>query len=101
MRDALHMIKSICTVYNPWIFLDGSIYQLGLSQKQFHLLIFSLVVLLAADWLKYKKVPILDKLLEQDIWYRWPIYITGILFVLIFGIWGNAYDAQAFVYFQF
>lgn len=101
VRDALHIIKSICTVYNPWIFIDDSIYQLGLSQKQFHLLIFSLAILVAADWLKYKKIDILDKLLKQDIWYRWPVYITGILFVLIFGIWGNAYDAQAFVYFQF
>lgn len=101
IHDALHMVKSILTVYNPWIFLDDSIYELGLSQKQFHVLIFSVVILLIVDWLKYKKVNILDKLLEQNIWYRWPVYITGILFVLIFGIWGNSYDTQAFVYFQF
>lgn len=101
ISDALHIIKSIVTVPNPWIFLDGSIYGLGLSQKQFHLMIFSLLILLVADWLKYKKISILDKILDQDIWCRWSVYITGILFVLIFGIWGNAYDAQAFVYFQF
>lgn len=101
IQDAFHIIKSIITVHNPWIFLDNSIYSLGLSQKQFHLLLFSLLVLVIADWLKYKKVNVLDKLLEQNIWCRWTVYITGILFVLIFGIWGNAYEAQAFVYFQF
>ena len=101
MHDALYMIKSIFTVYNPWIFVDDSIYNLGLGQKQFHLLIFCLLILLVADWMKYKKINILDKLLEQEIWFRWPVYIVGILFVLVFGIWGNAYDAQAFVYFQF
>ena len=101
MHDALHMIKSILTVHNPWIFFDGSIYSLGLSQKQFHLLLFSLLVLLVADWLKYKKVNILDRLLAQDIWCRWAVYLAGILFVLVFGMWGSAYDAQAFVYFQF
>lgn len=101
IHDALHIIKSILTVHNPWIFFDNSLYSLGLSQKQFHLMVFSLAVLAVADWLKYKKVNVLDRLLEQDIWFRWPAYLMGILFVLVFGIWGNAYDAQAFVYFQF
>ncbi len=95
------MIRSIFTVHNPWIFLDQSIYQLGLSQRQFHLLLFSLAILLAADWMKYKKIHIMDRLLEQNLWFRWPVYLVGILFVLVFGVWGNAYDAQAFVYFQF
>ena len=101
IQDALHMIKSIFTVQNPWIFTDNSIYGLGLEQKQMFLLIFSLAVLFAADWLKYKKINMLEKILEQDLWCRWTVYLGGILFVLIFGIWGNAYDAQAFVYFQF
>ena len=86
---------------NPWIFTDNSIYELGLNQKQVHLLALSLAVLFAADWLKYKKINVLEKILEQDLWCRWAVYLGGILFVLIFGIWGNAYDAQAFVYFQF
>ena len=47
--------------------------------------------------MKYKKINILDKLLEQEIWFRWPVYIVGILFVMGFAIWGNAYEAQAFV----
>ncbi len=101
MGDALHIIRSIFTVHNPWIFFDNSLYSLGLTQKQFHLLIVSLAVLLAADWLKYKKVDVLDRLLRQELWCRWSVYIAGILFVLIFGVWGSAYDAQAFVYFQF
>lgn len=101
VHDALHMIKSILTIFNPWIFMDGSIYKLGLSQKQFHLVLFSIAILLAADWLKYRNIKILDKILEQNIWCRWTVYLTGLLFVLIFGIWGNTYDAQAFVYFQF
>ncbi len=101
VHDALHMIKSILTIYNPWIFMDGSIYKLGLSQKQFHLVLFSIAILFVADWLKYRNIKILDKILEQNIWCRWTVYLTGILFVLIFGIWGNTYDAQAFVYFQF
>lgn len=101
IQVALHMIKSIFTVANPWIFTDNSIYELGLNQKQVHLLALSLAVLFAADWLKYKKINVLEKILEQDLWCRWAVYLGGILFVLIFGIWGNAYDAQAFVYFQF
>lgn len=100
MQDALHIIKSIL-ISGPGSLLDIPLYELGLSQKQFHLLVFSMLILLAADWMKYKKIPVLDKILDQELWFRWSVYITGIMFVLVFGIWGNAYDAQAFVYFQF
>lgn len=101
LGDALHVVGGIFTMQNPWFFMDGSIYGLGLSQKQFSLAVFSMLILAAADWMKHRKINVMDRLLEQDIWCRWLVYIVGTLFVLVFGVWGNAYDAQAFVYFQF
>ena len=34
---------------------------------------------------------------------RKPVFLRmmGVLLVVIFGVWGTNYDAQAFIYFQF
>ncbi len=101
ITEAFFILKNIFTVHNPWIFLDGSLYTLGLSQRQFWLMIFAIGALIAGDILTYYKVPVIQILLKQDLWCRWLIYIGAAVFILIFGIWGAGYDAQAFVYFQF
>ena len=101
MQQAFFVIKSILTVHNPWIFLDGSVYTLGLSQRQFWLMLFAIALLIAGDVCRYRNVRVIALILKQDLWCRWLIYIVSLLFLLIFGIWGAGYDAQTFVYFQF
>ena len=32
---------------------------------------------------------------------RMALMLLGVLLVVIFGVWGTNYDAQAFIYFQF
>ncbi len=99
--QAFYVIKSILTVRNERIFFDGSLYKLGLNTKQFWLMLLAIGILFAGDILKECRVPVLDLVARQDLWCRWLIYIGATLFILVFGIWGAGYDAQAFVYFQF
>lgn len=101
VKQAFFILKSIVTVHNPWIFLDDSFYALGLSQRQFWLMLYAIVLLLAADVLRYKNIRVTEIILKQDFWCRLLIYIVSVIFILVFGIWGAGYDAQAFVYFQF
>lgn len=99
--DALYILRSMFTAPNPWIFFDGSLYELGLSQRQFGLLLFSIGILIAGDVLRYRGVKVTEVIFRQDLWCRWLIYIAAVMFILVFGVWGVGYDAQAFVYFQF
>lgn len=100
-KQALRMIKSIFTVYNPWIFFDDSLYKLGLDRKNFQLMIFAIIILLIADFIKWKGYSVREWVYKQERWFRWAFYIISILFVVTFGIWGPAYSESAFIYFQF
>ena len=101
ITDAMTAIRNIVLADNTWIFFDGSLYELGLSQKDFHLMICGIGVLMVADILKYKGICIREKILQQEWWFRWLVAIGAVLIVLIYGIYGYGYDAQNFIYFQF
>jgi hypothetical protein len=59
------------------------------------------IVLLAADYFKYKGIKIHQEIISQDYWVRWLVIVGSILVILVLGLWGPAYDASSFVYFQF
>lgn len=101
-RTALDMIKSIFTVYNPWVLFDGeSLYKLGLNRQEFQFMIIAIFILIIADFVKWKGHSIREWVYKQDRWFRWAFYIVSILVVLVFGVWGPAFDESAFIYFQF
>lgn len=100
-KQALNMIKSIFTVYNPWILFDESLYKLGLDRKNFQLMLISILILIIADFVKWKGYSVREWVYKQEKWFRWIFYIISILVVLVFGIWGSAYSESSFIYFQF
>ena len=101
LKAAWAMIQSIFTVHNPWIFFNESIYKLGLNRKEFTFMLISLVVLMIADIVKWKGHSVREWVYKQEGWFRWTFYIVSILVILVFGIWGPAFNESAFIYFQF
>lgn len=101
LSDAFLIIKSMLTVHNPWIFFDNSLYDLGLGRKEFQMMLLSIGILLTADFLKYRGIKVREVLVQQELWCRWLCYILAILFILLFGVWGSAYNESSFIYFQF
>lgn len=103
--DSLHsahsVIASIFGADNPWILFDGSLYQLGLSEKNFRLMLVCICVLLFADVMKRRGICIRQKIAEQDYVVRWLVIAIAIVFILTFGIYGPGYKAANFIYFQF
>ena len=100
-RTGLTIVKSILRADNPWILFDGSLYTLGLDEKNFRLMLICIAVLIIADILKNMGICIRKTILEQDYVFRWIIYVFAVFFILTFGIWGPGYDAANFIYFQF
>ncbi len=87
--------------FNPYILLDGSLYQLGLEERHFQFMLLMLLVLFVVDFMKYKKVDVFQKICGQGMWLRVPFLAALTWFVIIFGIYGVEYDASQFIYFQF
>lgn len=98
LKTGLSMIKSIFTVYNPWILTNDAILGLGLGWKEFCVLIVCLMGLLIVGIAQEKGMDIKEKILQCWLPIRWGIYIAAIIFIMIFGTYGYGFDAQAFIY---
>lgn len=103
LSDSVKIALSMFRTNNVWILFDHeSMFNCGLDRYDFQILIFAILVLFIADFMKTKKISVMkDLILSQDLWCRWTIYIVSFLFVLVFGIWGSGYENAAFLYFQF
>ena len=101
LRHANAIIKSMFTANNPWILFDGSLYQLGIDEKNFRLMITCIFVLIAVDICKYKGICIRKIIAKQDYIARWIVIVFAIFFILTYGIWGPGYNESNFIYFQF
>ena len=98
-RDAIGIIKNMF-VFNPWILFDGSLYNLGLDQKDFIVGILAILALTIVSLLRWN-TRLIDLIGKQNIIVRWVFYFTFLYSILIFGIYGPGYEAQQFIYFQF
>ena len=101
ISEAIRIVYGMLTVHNPWILMDGSLYALGLDQRNFLLLLLSIGLLFFADFCKTRGIVLRDIIIRQDYWIRWLIISLSISGILLFGIWGTSYDATNFIYFQF
>ncbi|MDE6844470.1 MAG: MBOAT family protein [Lachnospiraceae bacterium] len=98
---SLDVLESIKSVHNPWILFDGSLYTCGLDSKNFWIMIVSILILLAVDICNHYGIKLRNIIVAQDYWCRWLMISVSVIAILIFGIWGTAYDASGFIYFQF
>lgn len=94
----LAMVKSAFARFNPWILVDGSLYQLGLSQKELWVLTTSTLLLILVSFLQERGIRIRDKINSQNLVIRWSIYFIAIWSVWILGTYGFGFDAKDFIY---
>ena len=101
LSSALQIIKSSFTVWNPWLLVDGTLYTLGLEQADLWLLVLSIAILAGVDILHARGVSIRDSLLSWPLPVRWAVVYGALFWILLFGVYGPAFDAASFIYFQF
>lgn len=101
VRQALVIIKRICTEWDFSVLLNDGLLTLGMARQQCSMLFVSLLILLLVDVCKYFKLDLMGQLCRQGVWFQYSIYLLFIFAVLIFGSYGPGYDASEFIYFQF
>ena len=74
---------------------------MGLSRKDFYVLCFSIIILWAVSFMQEKGIKIREELAKQNLVFRWILYWIAIFGILTFGVYGTAYNANQFIYFQF
>lgn len=102
LRDSALFIWNMIRYMDFSLLWNGSLYTLGLNQTEFWIAMISLVVLLIVDVIRYKKdTQLYEYLNTKMLPLRWGVYIFLIVAIYVFGIYGFAYDAAQFYYFQF
>lgn len=100
LSDAIGVIRRMFTEFNIWVLFDGTLYNLGLDNKDFAVGIISIIILLIVDAVR-KRSFIRGWLDKQAFWFKLLITYGVIFCILIFGVYGYGYNASQFIYFQF
>lgn len=96
------MIKQMFSEWNPYIFIDGSLIHIaGMDAKEFIVLWIAIFILWAISMMQEHGIKIRQALSEQNLLFRWTIYIIAIVIIVVFGVYGDKYDASQFIYFRF
>ena len=98
-KIAVDMMKR--TFINWWdlsFITNGTLLKLELDTANWILLLICLLVLLYVDFIHEKGISFRTVIARQPLIFRWLIYITAILAILIFGIYGPKYNAADFIY---
>lgn len=101
LKEAVAIIKQMFVVRNPWILFDGSLYNCGLSEKNFLLMVLCIGFLFLVDVFKRKKIDMIALYQKQDWLFQILFMVFALTFIMVFGHYGPAYDAANFIYFQF
>ncbi|WP_292213820.1 MBOAT family O-acyltransferase [Butyrivibrio sp.] len=123
---ALRMLKESVTVFNPQIFVDGSLLNLGIDIVDWGIILVSLVILTCVSVMQYKMengkaVPkadgdsknertskkvsdfcnVREYIAERPIVLRWFIYMAFLFMVILIAEYGPGYSAAEFIYKDF
>lgn len=102
LTQAVDIVRSIFTEWNPWVFFDGTLFELGLGALELNILACALVALVVADLIRYfRGQNVADFLMEQNLWFRWLMMISLVASVFVFGMYGPDAVMADFIYFQF
>lgn len=100
--NAFEYIERMFTKTNFWVLFDGSLYQLGLPQQEWDILIWAILTLIIVDAVQYVTKKRIDLVLsEQNLWFRWLVVIGMISVIFVCGKYGPNVAAEEFIYFQF
>lgn len=85
-----------------WNVMNGTIYQLGLSNTEMNLLFLGTAALFAVDWLRDRKKKEFSELVAQSQpWVRILIALALLISILFFGCYGSNFGESAFIYAEF
>ena len=97
---SIEILKKFVTDSRIWELVDGTIYTLGLDRINFQLMLVSIGILWIVGILQ-EKGKIREGVAKWNFVFRCLFYCAAIWSVMVFGMYGPDYDANAFLYMNF
>lgn len=101
IHEAHEILQNMFAENNWTILFDGSLYELGIARNYMNVLLASILLLFVVDYHKYNGRDVADLFLSQGWWFRVSGIMLLLFSILLYGCYGELYDVQEFIYFQF
>ena len=98
VQKAVYIVFHMFTKFNPWIFVSGELYSLGIKEEEWGLLLLSGIVMIVVALLHERKISIRDYFIKRPLFFRWAVLLCLIFLILITGVYGPGYDSAQFIY---
>ena len=83
------------------VLFDGSMNNYGLDYKNVYFMYMCILIMICVDIVHEKGIKIRDVILQQDIVFRFFVYLAAVFAIIIFGIYGPEFNASSFIYAEF
>ena len=102
LQTAFTMLKSALHPHNLERIFNGQAFLLGgMKPEDITILIISMMILLGVSLYQEKGKSVRNWLKEQNLLFRWLVLYVMIFAIILFGIYGQGYNVQSFIYGQF
>lgn len=98
---AVFMIKAVFSTPMPWQMVDGTLFTMGLDGWDLLVVFLMAALVLFVDIAHERGIRIRESIASQGFMFRWLVFWTAFYLVVVFGMYGPAYDSSAFIYQQF
>lgn len=98
LTNGVEYIRNMFAQFNPWVLLDGTLGQLGLSMRYVVFLSVHLCVLFAAERRFRRQEDAVEGVMQAHLFLRWAIYLVLLFEVILFGVYGAGYSMSGFMY---
>lgn len=102
LRASVDMFKSIPKIHDIEMMFNGKMWSLGgMTSGDWKVLIIATLVFVTVSVLQEHGKKIRETLNKQNIIFKWIVLIALIVSIIVFGIYGEGYNVQSFIYGQF
>lgn len=98
--DAFKYIWRMISIWNPWVLVDKSLYNHGLTQFDFKICFIAVAILFVVSFFKEKGKSSAD-IVAQNVFASNVGYFLLVFAIVVFGIYGANYTAESFIYMRF
>ena len=94
------LFVSMFADFRPSQLLDGTLFNLGLTVPDMAVLVLTVALMVWTGFVSLR-IPMRDWVKAKPVWIKFILVYGLFLCVLIFGVYGQGYDASQFIYNQF
>lgn len=100
IKEGFALWKSAFSSFNPWIFFDKSLYNLGLSKDEFIILVIGIIILFLVSHL-HQKGDVRELISKQNFVFRIIVFVVLFVITITWGCYGTGFSASSFIYGRF